>query len=233
MIDEGGIIHATGGGSYKYQPEMELFSQPRGIKIQKYDEMASMVNGMQFVLRYAKNPSYTVTSRAPAEKHYLENGQNQEVILVSIGSGVSIIKISNFDSFERVAGTMIGGGTLIGLSNLLTGIKDFDTIIEMASRGDHTKVDMMVRDIYGDNSPFKELGGDLLASSFAKIANDQQNEDVRSRFSSDDILASLVCMISFNIGQLAYYQAMQHNCNKIYFVGNFVRNNLLGMSHIR
>lgn len=40
-------------------------------------------------------------------------------------------------------------------------------------------------------------------------------------------------MISFNIGQLAYYQAMQHNCNKIYFVGNFVRNNLLGMSHIR
>ena len=54
-----------------------------------------------------------------------------------------------FDSFERVAGTMIGGGTLIGLSNLLTGVRDFDKIIEMASRGDHTKVDMMVRDIYG------------------------------------------------------------------------------------
>lgn len=92
--------------------------------------------------------------------------------MVSIGSGVSIIKISNFDSFERVAGTMIGGGTLIGLSNLLTGTKDFDKIIEMASKGDHTKVDMMVRDIYGDNSPFAELQGDLLASSFAKVAND-------------------------------------------------------------
>jgi type II pantothenate kinase len=71
------------------------------------------------------------------------------VILVSIGSGVSIIKVNAFDSFERVAGTMIGGGTLIGLSNLLTGVRDFDKIIEMASRGDHTKVDMMVRDIYG------------------------------------------------------------------------------------
>ena len=71
------------------------------------------------------------------------------VILVSIGSGVSIIKVSAFDSYERVAGTMIGGGTLIGLSNLLTGVRDFDKIIEMASRGDHTKVDMMVRDIYG------------------------------------------------------------------------------------
>ena len=71
------------------------------------------------------------------------------VILVSIGSGVSIIKVNVFDSFERVAGTMIGGGTLIGLSNLLTGVRDFDKIIEMASRGDHAKVDMMVRDIYG------------------------------------------------------------------------------------
>ncbi len=91
---------------------------------------------------------------------------------MSIGSGVSIIKITNFDSFERVAGTMIGGGTLIGLSNLLTGVKDFDKIINMASKGDHTKVDMMVRDIYGDNSPFSELPGDLLASSFAKVAND-------------------------------------------------------------
>ncbi len=67
---------------------------------------------------------------------------------------------------------MIGGGTLIGLSNLLTGIKDFDQIINLASQGNHKNVDMMVRDIYGSNSPFKELQGDLLASSFAKIAND-------------------------------------------------------------
>lgn len=40
-------------------------------------------------------------------------------------------------------------------------------------------------------------------------------------------------MISFNIGQLAYYMAAQHKCNDIYFVGNFVRNNIIGMSHIR
>jgi len=99
------------------------------------------------------------------------HGKSKSSILVSIGSGVSIIKVSAFDSFERVAGTMIGGGTLIGLSNLLTGVRDFDKIIEMASRGDHTKVDMMVKDIYGQNSPF-DLQGDLLASSFAKIAND-------------------------------------------------------------
>jgi type II pantothenate kinase len=50
-------------------------------------------------------------------------------LLVTIGSGVSMIKVNDFNSYERVAGTMIGGGTLLGLSNLLTGINDFDTII--------------------------------------------------------------------------------------------------------
>jgi pantothenate kinase len=57
--------------------------------------------------------------------------------------------VNAFESYERVAGTMIGGGTLIGLSNLLTGEKDFDKIIEMASRGSNSNVDMLIKDIYG------------------------------------------------------------------------------------
>ena len=54
-------------------------------------------------------------------------------MLVSIGSGVSIIKVSDFNTFARVSGTMIGGGTLLGLSNLLTGVNDFDSILEMSN----------------------------------------------------------------------------------------------------
>lgn len=52
---------------------------------------------------------------------------NKNKLLVSIGSGVSMIKVNPFTGkFDRVSGTMIGGGTLVGLSNLLTGISDFD-----------------------------------------------------------------------------------------------------------
>ena len=68
-----------------------------------------------------------------------------------------MIKVSHNGSYERVSGTMIGGGTLVGLSNLLTGINDFDEIIELSQKGDNSGVDMLVRDIYGDTSPFKEL----------------------------------------------------------------------------
>jgi pantothenate kinase len=33
---------------------------------------------------------------------------------------------------------------------------------------------MLVKDIYGSDSPFKGLSGDILASSFAKVAFDNE-----------------------------------------------------------
>ena len=151
---------------------------------------------------------------------------------------MSIIKVSDFSSFERVGGTMIGGGTLLGLGNLLTGINDFDSILEMSKRGDNSEVDMLVKDIYGDNSPFKGLTGDLLASSFAKVAFDNEFDgklkfqDISKKYKKEDVLNSLVFMISFNIGQLAYLTGQLYQTENIYFIGNYVRGHDLAMEKI-
>ena len=174
-------LHATGGGAHKYADLFEQEFGRKGVQVHKHDEMASMVNGLSFVLKYASKSSFSVTPGSPTHRASAlgDNRTFEEEkegdfpkLLVTIGSGVSLIKVNDFNNFERVGGTMIGGGTLLGLSNLLTGIHDFDTIIEMAHQGNNSNVDMLVSDIYGDNSPFKELAGDLLASSFAKVAQD-------------------------------------------------------------
>ena len=83
---------------------------------------------------------------------------------------------------------------------------------------------MLVKDIYGEKSPFKELQGEWLASSFAKITNQENISDVKK----EDIIRSLMCMISFNIGQLAYFSAQLNDVDDIYFVGSFIRNNPYG-----
>ena len=68
---------------------------------------------------------------------------------------------------------------------------------------------MLVKDIYGSKSPFKELQGDYLASSFAKVANDHSTkpEEISEKYKKEDMLHSLMFMISFNIGQLAYFSS--------------------------
>jgi type II pantothenate kinase len=110
--------------------------------------MESLVNGMAFVLTQAKEAAFTF-NKNEGKKVITEGLQKFPKLLVSIGSGVSIIKVNDFNSYERVAGTMIGGGTLLGLANLLTGINDFDHIIELSQKGNHAEIDMLVKDIYG------------------------------------------------------------------------------------
>lgn len=58
----------------------------------------------------------------------------------------------------------IGGGTFLGLCCLLTGCNTFEEAIELATGGDHTHVDKLVRDIYGGDYERFGLPGDLVAS---------------------------------------------------------------------
>lgn len=58
----------------------------------------------------------------------------------------------------------LGGGTFLGLCCLLTGCETFEEAIELASHGDHTNVDKLVRDIYGGDYNKFDLPGDIVAS---------------------------------------------------------------------
>ena len=56
-------------------------------------------------------------------------------LLVNIGSGVSIVRVDEDGSFERVSGTSVGGGTLWGLLSLLTDANSFDGALSLPPRG--------------------------------------------------------------------------------------------------
>jgi len=55
-------IHATGGGAHKYADLFDREFASKGVQVHKHDEMASMVNGLAFVLKYAHRPCYSVPS---------------------------------------------------------------------------------------------------------------------------------------------------------------------------
>ena len=49
------------------------------------------------------------------------------------------------------------------------------------------------------------------------------------KYKKEDILNSLIYMISFNIGQLAYFTSVIHSINNVYFIGNYLKNHDLAM----
>lgn len=163
-------------------------------------------------------------------------------LLVNIGSGVSMLKVTGPRSFQRVGGTSLGGGTLWGLLSLLTGARSFDDMLAEAEYGDNTKVDMMIGDIYGADYGKIGLKSTAIASSFGKVFrmklqaeaaeakvadgsvhDDNGQEENSSHFSSADISRSLLYAVSNNIGQIAYLQSQIHNLSDIYFGGSFIR----------
>ncbi|POV95253.1 hypothetical protein PSTT_16348 [Puccinia striiformis] len=159
-------------------------------------------------------------------------------MLVNIGSGVSIIKVTNFGKFERTSGTSLGGGTLWGLLSLLTEAKRFDEMLDLSIKGDNSKVDMLVGDIYGQDYGKIGLKSSTIASSFGKdfkkksasssstttILNDSgiQNHH-KVEFKPEDISKSLLYAISNNIGQIAHLNAEKHGLDRIYLGGCFIR----------
>uniref|UniRef100_A0A671NWW4 4'-phosphopantetheine phosphatase n=1 Tax=Sinocyclocheilus anshuiensis TaxID=1608454 RepID=A0A671NWW4_9TELE len=147
-------------------------------------------------------------------------------LLINIGSGVSIVKVEAEDKFERIGGSSIGGGTFWGLGALLTKTKRFDELLQLASKGQHTNVDMLVKDIYGGAYGSLGLTGDLIASSFGKSATTDKE------FSKEDMAKSLLHMISNDIGQLACLYAKLHNLTRVYFGGFFIRGHPVTMHTI-
>ena len=68
----------------------------------------------------------------------------------------------------------------MGLCHLLTGINDFEKLLEMANEGDDKKVDLFVKDIYtGIESPHLDLDSTSLAISLGKINSKKEGQLVK------------------------------------------------------
>lgn len=153
-------------------------------------------------------------------------------LLVSIGTGVSILRVDGPRKHERISGSTIGGGTYWGLCRLLTGSDSFRAVLDLASKGDPTKIDMMVGDIYGEGSNALEklgLKSDIVASSFGKLVTKQNpSEGIKE----EDLARALLLMVTNNIGQVAHLNAKIYKTNRIYFVGTFLQHNIISQQRL-
>ncbi|EGC35817.1 hypothetical protein DICPUDRAFT_54979 [Dictyostelium purpureum] len=225
-------VRVTGGGAFKYS---ELFENRLGCKLIKEDEMQCLIWGTNFLLNNIKKESFTysTTPNAISPKEFIDKTDDQyPFLLVNIGSGVSIIKVDSPTSFQRVDGTSLGGGTFFGLCSLLTGVTDYDEMLELTRNGESNTVDLVVGDIYGTDYSKIGLSSDTIASSFGKIIYKNPDGEKLDDIKKEDIAQSLLKMVSNNIGQIAYLNSQRYGLNKIYFGGFFIRDHPNTMQRI-
>ena len=152
--------------------EMELVKEwlERHPQVDEIGVTGGRTEQLRSVLQPMKSIEYIVEFEATLKgvRYLLEKEGHQidKSIITNIGTGTSIHYMDG-KIHSRISGTGIGGGTLVGLAGLLTGITDFEKITALAAKGDRSAIDLLVKDIFqGMESP---IDGSLTASNFGKV----------------------------------------------------------------
>lgn len=185
-------VLAAGGGAHRLATPVR---NALGLDLVPLKEMESLVRGLAFL-----------HDCGPLDEVFEVNGDGIEktvtwppslfpCLLVNIGSGVSILRVKSEHSFDRIGGTACGGATFLGLVRLMTSANTFEEALKLAHRGDSTRVDKLVHDIYGSDG-CKDLGlpPGLTAAHFGKLAS--VKGDVRASLDEADIAAALLLMVT-------------------------------------
>ena len=201
-------VHATGGGAFKFYDRIR---ERLGVEVQREDEMGCLIRGLDFFITEVPNEVFTYDLDSQPDDAIQFQEPRSDVypyLLVNIGSGVSMIKVSGPSEFGRIGGTHLGGGTLWGLLSLLTGSRSFDDMLAMADKGDNSAVDLLVGDIYGEGTGYEKIGfsDKTIASSFGKVLKrkreaERQAEDGGGLSNGDDRPAAKVLQGGMDDGE--------------------------------
>ena len=155
---------------------------------------------------------------AGAHKMLSDEGRPSEsFVLVAFGTGTSVFTVSQGKG-TRTAGTGVGGGTLTGLSHLMLGTADFESIMKLASQGNRRRVDLMVSDLYPDASTSPVLN-ELTAANFGSKCIDQA--------AKADIASAILQLVVETIAVISIQVARDHGIDTIVVAGSPSRHPLV------
>lgn len=132
----------------------------------------------------------------------------EKAIVVSMGTGTALV-MADMSNVLHIGGTGVGGGTLLGLSNKMLNVRNFDDLVETAREGNLANVDLTIGDITSDI--FTGLPPDTTASNFGHIS------DLASKA---DIALGIINLVFQTIGMMSVFASRINNIKDIVLTGN-------------
>lgn len=130
-----------------------------------------------------------------------------EGLIVSMGTGTAFVRAGK-DGIKHIGGSGVGGGTLVGLGAQLCGVKNFSSIVELAEKGNLSKVDLNIKDI--STAVIATLSPDITASNFGKMADG---------YTPADLAAGLLNMTFQTIGMMAVFACRNDKVKDVVLTG--------------
>ncbi len=138
-------------------------------------------------------------------------------LLISLGTGTSVMQADGL-AVNRIGGTALGGGTVVGLGAALLGTEDFGEIAALAERGSRKRVDLLVSDIYRPGEI--ALAGEITAANFGKLARRPEHLPER-----EDVAHALMGLVGENVALICAGLAAAHQVRAMVFGGATLRKN--------
>ena len=201
------------------------FTSENGIDLSAIDRVMMTGVGSTFM----QQPIYGLDCRAVPEFTCIGLGGLylsglQEAIVVSMGTGTAIIhaKANEVSSdgtpivgsekdttIEYLGGTGVVGGTMLGLTKLLTGVDTIEHIEHLCESGDLANIDLRVGDI--SHNKYPGMNDNLTAANFGKVSD---------LATSSDIALGISNMVAETIAMMAIFAARSFGVRDIVLIGN-------------
>ena len=188
------------------------FTDTNGINLRDIDKVKMTGVGSTFLA----NELYGIEAEHVSEFECVGRGGLylsglDKAIIVSMGTGTSIVFADINGNIEYMGGTGVGGGTIVGLSKKLLGISDIGNLIDVASEGNLANVDLTIADITKQDIG---LQSHMTAANFGKVS------DVASK---GDLALGIINMVFESVGMLAVFAARSKGINDVILTGNLAR----------
>lgn len=132
-----------------------------------------------------------------------------DALIVSMGTGTAFVVADRTGLTKHIGGTGMGGGALLGLSNLLVNVRNVDVLIDLAKNGNLDNVDLTVGDI--SKGVISTLPPHTTAANFGKIS------DVAEK---GDIALAIFNLVFQTIGIMAVFAAHGLGRSEAVLIGN-------------
>ncbi len=141
-----------------------------------------------------------------------------EAVIVSMGTGTAITHgkskgKNGKHEYKYLGGTGVGGGTLLGLSKNLLGVRNIESVEELAKSGNIEKIDLQIKDITKKDI-LPGLPKKMTAANFGNV------DDLATK---NDIALGLINLVFETAGMMSIFAAREHGVKDIVLTGNLTR----------